>query len=168
MSKEDTQNADGKSITKTKVIGRKEKGVALSSGVLLALSIVAIDYLVLTFGDNAAVVLGWSFPANVMMSGLFVVSLASGILVGRAFIWNRSLPVVFYGGGWLIAMFLAYNIASVYGILEAALAPLALFLGGFALGLYRVFQDSEGFDELMLLIMFASTSLNLLYFIMGV
>lgn len=167
MDKDTSEQANSDAGPSKGEFGRKEKIISLFSGLMLALSLVVVDWLMLSFGTRNTLLFGFMLPVNVVMSGLFITSLAGGILVGKAYLSNSALTVVAYGGAWFFSVFGAYVIATPYECWQMLAAPVSLFVGGLSLGLYRTLQGEKAIDDLLMRVMLASTALNLLYFILG-
>jgi hypothetical protein len=144
----------------------REKIASVCSGFLLGLSLILIDSVLLSFASEKMPLLGVMLPTNVVMSGLFAASIGGGFLVGKAFLGNSALMVIVYGGAWVLSVFFAYVISLPHGLFQMLSASSSLLIAGSSLGLYRVLQGQKGIDELLVLVMTASTFLNLLYFVL--
>ncbi|MBD3159787.1 MAG: hypothetical protein GF309_13475 [Candidatus Lokiarchaeota archaeon] len=145
-----------------------EKAIGAICGILLAVSIVIVDYVLIALNSQTFVLWGFDLPSDVLFSGSFIVSLAGGLLIGKAYIFDKALPVFIYGSSWIFSVIASFQLANPLGLIGSLLASSSLLIGGLALTVMRILLGKEGFDELLVLVMFSSNMMNILYFLVGV
>lgn len=138
----------------------------VSSGVLVALSLIATDYYTLTVGNQSAILLGWVLPVGLVLSAAFVGCLGFGYLCGKSYIDANSWRLWIYGIGWFIAISSGVFATYFINILTYVLFTASLILGGFGLAWYHFLTRNIEEDSLLLYVLFINTAINMVYVIL--
>ncbi len=134
---------------------------------LVAFSLLATDYYVLTLGTQSVFIAGWTLPIGLMLSTTFLGSLGFGYLCGQSYIEGNSWKLWIYGIGWLIAISSGILATIPIDLFTCLLFTTSLILGGIGLAwYYSLTKEIEG-DSILIYVLFVNTLINLAYFILG-
>lgn len=136
------------------------------AGLLVAISLLLVDYSTLQFGVQGIQIAGYSISLSITLSAAFMSSLIGGYMMGKAYAGSPdSLRVWVFGTTWFGGTIIFALITVPFGIPLMILTPLGLLLGGLGLFIYRVTKKEQKPDFLISFVLMVSTLINIVFFL---